>query len=341
MLKHLSLQTKPQMGTKMMHSTISVHRLIDNPIIHSDLDASIGNNIQGPSLIKVPDWVQGALGKYYLYFADHKGSYIRLAYADSLIGPWRIYQPGSLALENSHFLTEAPEISSEQLAKIEANRLTAGIKLQHSIKEEITTPHIASPDVHVDEKNQRILMYFHGLEGLAHQVTRLAVSSDGIHFEAQPDIIGRTYFRAFNWQGFTYGLAMPGQFYRSRNPEGPFEQGPLLFNKNMRHAAVMLQDSTLNVFWTEVGDAPEHIKLSKIDLANDWALWSDGEPIEILRPERSWEGAEAPLTPSVRSVAYGTVNQLRDPAIFIEGNETFLLYAVAGESGIAIAELKV
>ena len=32
-------------------------------------------------------------------------------------------------------------------------------------------------------------------------------------------------------------------------------------------------------------------------------------------------------------------NQLRDPAIFQESGHTFLLYAVGGESGIAIAEL--
>jgi hypothetical protein len=45
------------------------------------------------------------------------------------------------------------------------------------------------------------------------------------------------------------------------------------------------------------------------------------------------------LSPSLRSTAYGHVNQLRDPAIFEEDGRTFLLYAVAGESGIAIAEV--
>ncbi|GIT64032.1 MAG: hypothetical protein Ct9H300mP22_4320 [Gammaproteobacteria bacterium] len=44
-------------------------------------------NIQGPSLIKVPEWIENPLGKYYLYFADHKGLYIRLAYADELQDP--------------------------------------------------------------------------------------------------------------------------------------------------------------------------------------------------------------------------------------------------------------
>jgi hypothetical protein len=132
---------------------------------------------------------------------------------------------------------------------------------------------------------------------------------------------------------------MPGQLYRSRDGLSGFESGPVLFNPNMRHAAVVQRGTELLVFWTQVGDAPERILLSRIDLTGDWLGWKDGAPIEVLRPERSWEGADAPLTPSVRSTAYGRVNQLRDPAIFEEDGRLFLLYAVAGESGIAIAEV--
>jgi hypothetical protein len=113
----------------------------------------------------------------------------------------------------------------------------------------------------------------------------------------------------------------------------------MLFNPNMRHAALLKRGEELLVFWTQVGDVPERILASRIDLSGDWMDWKDAAPIEVLRPERTWEGAGAPLTPSVRSTAYGIVNQLRDPAIFEEGGRVFLLYAVAGESGIAIAEV--
>ena len=68
---------------------IRVTRLAHGPIIGPELHSSIGTNIQGPSLIRVPDWIEDRFGAYYLYFADHKGSYIRLAYADHLAGPWR------------------------------------------------------------------------------------------------------------------------------------------------------------------------------------------------------------------------------------------------------------
>lgn len=132
---------------------------------------------------------------------------------------------------------------------------------------------------------------------------------------------------------------MPGQFYRSKDGISDFEQGPLLFNTNMRHAALLKRDATLYVFRTRVGDAPERILLSTIELREDWSDWTPTEPVEVLRPERAWEGAGAPLEPSVRSVAYAKVNQLRDPAIYVEGDRTYLLYAAAGESGIAVAEL--
>ena len=59
----------------------------------------------------------------------------------------------------------------------------------------------------------------------------------------------------------------------------------------------------------------------------------------MLYPERDWEGADRPLAPSVRDAINVRVRQLRDPAIFEEDGRTWLLYAVAGESGIAIAEL--
>jgi len=94
------------------------------------------------------------------------------------------------------------------------------------------------------------------------------------------------------------------------------------------------------VFWTQVGHIPERVLLSTIDLSVEWQAWKETEAIEVLRPERQWEGADAPLEPSVRSTAYGHVNQLRDPAVFVEDDHVYLLYSVAGESGIAIAEVE-
>jgi len=319
---------------------IVVRRLLDRPIISPDLHPSIGVNIQGPSLIRLPPWIPHPLGLYYLYFADHKGSSIRLAYADHLTGPWTVHASGSLHLGESGFLTEPPAVTADRLAVFEAGRRQSGVALSHDLLSEVTTPHIASPDVHVDAGERQIVMYYHGLEDAGVQVTRVATSPDGISFTARPEVlVQRSYLRVFRHRAATYGLAMPGQLYRSDNGFTDFEPGPVLFNPNMRHAALLLRGDTLYVFWTQVGDAPESILLSRIDLSGDWRAWTDGPPAEVLRPDRRWEGADAPVVRSVRSTAYGHVNQLRDPAIFEESGRIYLLYAVAGESGIAIAEV--
>jgi hypothetical protein len=322
-------------------NSVRVKRLHDGPIIYPQLDSSLGNNIQGPSLIRVPEWVSNPLGRYYLYFADHKGRYIRLAYADQLTGPWKIYTPGTLKLEQTDFPQKPQALSAQQVEHFKVKMQALGIdaeSLPHDPLLELTTPHIASPDVHVDDVNKRIVMYFHGLKRPGYQVSRVATSRDGISFTPSSEDLGKTYMRAFKHQGMTYSLAMPGQFYRSQDGISDFEAGPLLFNRNMRHAGVLKRGDNLWVFWTQVGDAPERILMSRIDITKPWMQWQVSETVEVLRPELTWEGADAPVEPSVRSVAYGHVNQLRDPYIFEEAGRTYLLYVVAGESGIAIAE---
>ena len=97
--------------------TLQVVRLSAEPIIRPHMDRRMGSNINGPSLIRAPDWLGEPLGRYYLYFADHKGAYIRLACADTLTGPWRVYTPGTLTLEESHFATRRPDPAAVSDAK--------------------------------------------------------------------------------------------------------------------------------------------------------------------------------------------------------------------------------
>lgn len=316
----------------LMHGTISlseetgiptVTRVGGGPIITPNMDDRMGSNVQGPSLIRVPEWVENPRGKFYLYFADHRGTYIRLAYADDLLGPWRMHEPGTLQLHESFFPTNLP---SQQ----------PGTNYPQYA-------HIASPDVHVRHDLQQIVMYVHGQDpeqSADRQVTRLATSSDGINFAGNPEVLGRPYFRVVQFNDYYYALAMPGYLYRSRNGISNFEAGPQLFNDDMRHSALLIRGDTLYVFWTQVGHAPERILLSTIDLRGNWHAWTAKAPTEVLRPEFDWEGADLAVEPSIRGYIDVRANQIRDPAIFIDGEDIYLLYSVAGESGIAIAKLK-
>ena len=79
--------------------------------------------------------------------------------------------------------------------------------------------------------------------------------------------------------------------------------------------------------------------LSTINLKKNPDEWNATEPVEVLRPEKEWEGGNLPLQPSSRSAINIPVNQVRDPAVFEENGKFYLLYSVRGENGIAIADL--
>ena len=180
-------------------------------------------------------------------------------------------------------------------------------------------------------------MYFHGSNTVTGggtgkdgaQFTRVSISRDGLNFNAASELLANPYLRAFQWNGNHYAIAMPGVFYRSENGMSNFEDGPTLFTENMRHSAVIVDENVLQIFFTMVGDSPERIKLSTVDLSDDWMNWTASDPIDVLSPELPWE----------RGIVDGRVNQLRDPAIYEEDGRTYLLYSTAGESGIGIAEL--
>ncbi|MDP7639645.1 MAG: hypothetical protein QGG73_08005 [Candidatus Hydrogenedentes bacterium] len=336
----------PAARAQIDHETeadILVRRLEGNPIIPPNLGPRIGSNVQGPSLIRVPDWLPDPLGKYYLYFADHKGSYIRLAYADELTGPWNIYDPGTLQLEQSHFRTEPARIPEQAREQIEKGRWAAApVEGVPEPLDSATRPHIASPDVHVRDDRREIVMYYHGLEDFSLQRTRVATSKDGIRFDAREPLLATSYLRTFRHDGQWYSMSMPGIFYRSADGISGFEAGSLrLFPTTMRHSALLKRGGMMYIFWTRVGDAPEHILFTTVDIRGDWSAWTASDPVSVLRPEERWEGADCPLVPSVRDAINVRVNQLRDPAIFEEDGRVYLLYSVAGEAGIGIAEIEI
>jgi hypothetical protein len=306
--------TEPQQAPRQ-----KVFRFPENPIIRPEmLPGNDGLNINGPSIVRVPDWVQKPLGRYYLYFAHHKGSYIRLAVADKLEGPWRIYEPGVLSLE------DAPGCKG----------------------------HVASPDAIVASEHKEIRLYFHGpaMSGKG-QMTFVALSSDGLHFRASDEPLCPFYFRAFRHEGMWYGMSKGGLLWRSKDGLTGFEEGrdpmpsgegrdkPSYNKPGVRHVAVHRVANTLWVYYSNIGDAPERILRCRIELTSDWKEWRASSPEEVLQPEMPYEGSDLPVKPSSAGAARGRENALRDPAIFVEEGRTYLLYSVAGESGIGIAEL--
>lgn len=291
---------------------MKVVRFAQNPLVSPASSPAIGSNINGPSVIHKPEWLTRLPGQYLMYFAHHQGNYIRLAWAETLHGPWNIFD------EEIFPLDEAPCES-----------------------------HVASPDIHVNEEERLIIMYYHGvLNDPYGQWSFRAVSGDGIHFKSDPDPIAPFYLRVFKYKDVFYGLAKihnrPGGGVLLRSPDGiqPFMQGPEIL-PNMRHAAIRLKyDDTLDIFYSRGGDCPERILYCSMSLKDDWLQWRPEEPITVLEPEYDYEGVNESLDASNFGWAPEPVRQLRDPAVYEEDGRIFLFYSNAGEQGICGAEVK-
>lgn len=295
-------------------SGLTVRRLTPHPIITPAMipdDPVV--NINGPCLIRVPDWLPHPLGKYYLYFGNHRGPEIHLAYADRLEGPWHLHRPGPVSV------FEVARVNGETT---DAHR------------------HAASPDVAVDDARHQVRLYFHfRLPKLGH-VSTVATSSDGLSFTVQPGTIAGPYLRQFRRDGWWYFIDRDGQLLRSRDGLTGFQAGPdIVGDPDVRHVGLRQRGNTLDIFFTRVGDAPESILLASASLEGAWTTWRAGPPRLVLSPGTPDEGADLPIEPSDKGDAKGRHRQVRDPYVYQENGRTYLLYSVAGENGISIAEL--
>jgi hypothetical protein len=346
-------RTVPQAAAR-----VTARRLPQNPLITTRTSASLGDNINGPTVVRVPPWVKQPLGRYYMYFAHHMGAFIRLAYADRIEGPWRIHEPGVLPVRDTAFFRPQPD-PPENLENFYT--------------------HVASPEISIDTKRQRLVLWFHGWytdgqrwpigEAAARewarqhgygQFTQVAESSDGIHFEVRPAISRTSYLRVFPGSDLDfrpsptrsehrdltplYGMARLGLLLRSADPLASFEAGANAFRGGpyagrVRHVAVTRRGGTLYVFFTGIGDAPERVMVATMELAGDWGGWRASDPMDVLQPEATYECTHLPNVPSQGGDVKGSVRQLRDPGLFEEGGRTYLFYSFCGEQGIAAAEL--
>jgi hypothetical protein len=296
---------------------LEIERLLGNPIVRSGVvdDPKSGKpNVNGPSLIKVPSWMPNRLGNYYLYFAHHKGSYIRMAYADNVDGPYKLHEAGTL-------------------------------HLAHAVG---CFDHIASPDVHVDEDKMQIKMFFHGVDRDSRkQLSYLAVSTDGLSFVACKHPVADFYLRVVKWNDCWVGMSKGGVMYLSKDGISDFQRLPCKVfpigdsransHGDIRHVALKIEGSQLLVFYSRIGDAPESIYRAVIDLSLPIEQWIASYQSLVLAPELEYEGVENPVQASRAGPEFDFKRQVRDPAIFIDGAKEYLLYSIGGEQGIAIA----
>jgi len=306
---------------------MKIKRVVDKPLISNDSNPELDGNINGPTVIKIPEWVDSPLGKYYMYFANHQGKYILMAYADNLLGPYTIYDGGVLSIADTPYAW-----------------------------------HIASPDIVIDDDNQKIIMFYHGCgvtdksQAKTGQWTTYSESKDGLSFVSDSLYLCDSYLRVVKvgdkYLGSTGGPkrlvydfkqslgTIPEQITHIDIKSEPFclfENGEQsMYSYRVRNLCFDLEsENSLWIYYSNVCDEPERIKRVCVN-PKDWSAESYEE---VLQPGLEYEGVSEPLIKSEGGCKHYPVHELRDPYIINDNDHKYMFYTVAGEAGISVVEI--
>ena len=290
-------------------------------IISDKLQANAGQNINGATCVEMPEWYKPRLGNFHLYFADHSGQFIKVAYTDNIESKWSVSPSRTINLSRFRDAYD----------------------------------HIASPEVFIDHSTKTLRLYFHARarsKGREQWTFMICYDQFGGVTRVVDEPLAAFYLRVFKYGDFFYGVSKGGLLWRSTDGLSPFELGPNLINPcriddlwqnepgDVRHSAVDLDSELLEVFFTRIGDKPERIYAGFVNLSKaSWLEWVVKDVSEVLRPERVYEGGALPLSLSKSGPSLEMENSLRDPYVLRYKNERYLFYSVAGERGIALAKI--
>ena len=84
-------------------------RLSQNPLITVDTSSSLGSNVNGPTVIRVPDWVERPLGRYYMYSRTTWGSSFDWPMQTRSPVRGSVDEPGVLHVRNTAFFRPQPD----------------------------------------------------------------------------------------------------------------------------------------------------------------------------------------------------------------------------------------
>ena len=203
-----------------------------------------GKDTGAPSLVRVPKWVPSnerpaANANYYMYYGNHKGSRIRMKWAETLDGPWTEFDLGGKY----------------------NGKTRQGVFDPYADKTRVSYDHIFSGDVHVDNDNKRFIIYFHAKNQDRYTMDKpphtkiwqrhlqgfVATSRYGLNFNdpkwaggetghgpvthstdgpTREVLLAETYMHVFKHKGQLYAVSKGGILSQAPDPRNPWAPHP-------------------------------------------------------------------------------------------------------------------
>lgn len=276
---------------------------------------SRGENINGPTVMQLRFGIHKR-PFFVLFYANHKGKFIRVAVSKQPAGPFIRIRVWGLHWVWNPLAERWGHVASPESVLVDGKRYL----LSHS------------PSRRLPKQRTYAARLYLGLFSPRPRLTQLPA-----------------YARIFSWQKKMYAVANGGALYRIEQPgwkpreleidvREAIHSPALETSLRIRHPFILPIGENLVLFFTRRGDSPERILASLVVFNSDQSA-SVGKPIEVLRPELRFEGSGIPTKASAGGIAKDSENAVRDPFVFELEGKYILYYSVQAERGIACAEL--
>lgn len=267
-------------------------------------------SVGGAAMLVVPKWLKNPRGKYYLYSASSRGTYIRMNVADDVAGPYHTQEDGVL-----HMDTDV----------------------------KFCKDHMLGPSILVDDDTEELVMYFRcnckntddkqcDMNG---EVVFAATSKDGYAWKASHDAVTSVSASVVKIGSFYYLFNKDTVYYSEDKVTGWKSSGkPANTDKNakMQFPSMMVVGNKVVSTWSNrEADTIDYAvaSLEGKDLSEPLTgdFWSSfGNPAVLVRQTEEWE---KPL--------HGG-NAVKDPTLFKDHNGHIMMtYTVAADTGIGLA----
>jgi hypothetical protein len=315
-----------------------------------------------PTMVRIPDWVPAEEranpnAKYYLYCASHHATSIHMAWSDRVDSPdWTFFNAGKF---------DDPRFPGRGVFDLKLGNTTETIDVVDGI---VLTGHVSSPEVIVDDENQRFIMVVHGKSNES-QRSFVATSKNGLNFN-RPAVGGdeghglkhvkfgdRNYLRVFQYNGEWYGFGQRGYFLKPADPnylwdapEGWDSSNPLW---------VAAETSPIEDDLAEAGLGGPHLPNGGLGMRHGSVrVMEDGKTLEAFY-SRKWEVPEYivrstvdlsasewnawqtsyPPEDMVRAVEDWEGDVVHDSYVYEDDGQVYLFYTCREEDAIAVAKL--
>jgi len=271
---------------------VSAVRLTQNPLITVHSSPSLGDNVNGPSIIRVPSWISAPARPLLHLLRPPQGPVHSpcLCRRESL-GPWTIYEPGVVPVgDTAFFRPQAGSAWRRCRSVLHARGVTGDLRGPDAQTAGAVDARMVDRGAAAGRRTLPARRAWGAGRAATASSHSRAKSSDGLHFQVtRADHQGQLSPRVFRSTAISTAWPASASLLRSKDPLGRVRRRsesvrgrPVRRSRPPRRGRPAAAARCMS-FSRASATRPRRVMLSTINLTGDWTTWKASAPVEVAQ----------------------------------------------------------